>query len=344
MQSKNNQLKFLIIGLGSMGKRRIRNLHFNGQKRIIGYDLRPDRRREAKEKYDIEIVVDLKKIQSSDFDAMIISTPPDRHGDYIRLALKLKKHFFVEHPTLTDGYEDIFKNKKLPIIMAPSSTMRFYRPIKMIKNILDTGKVGKILAFQYHAGQYLPDWHPYEDYRKVYFSKKATGACREIFPFEQIWLNWIFNSEVKEVRGFVGKVSDLRMKADDIMLSTVKYKNGILGTIIIDAIARQPYRTLRVLGSQGTLDWERFDSRIKLYGAKSKKTEIIAVPKGHPQTGYINEEEMYNDEIKVWLGAIRGKEEYPHNFTDSLQLLKTLYALEKGQGAGWGRYDKETLC
>jgi predicted dehydrogenase len=98
-----DKLKFLIIGLGSMGKRRIRNLHFNNQRWIIGYDIRPDRRREAKERYGIKIIDDLKKLSEKDFDAIIISTPPGNHGDYIRLALENQKHFFVEHPTNDDG-------------------------------------------------------------------------------------------------------------------------------------------------------------------------------------------------------------------------------------------------
>jgi predicted dehydrogenase len=331
---KNNKLKFLIVGLGSMGKRRIRNLHFNGQFGIVGYDIRPDRRREAKQKYGIEVMGDLKKIAKENFDAMIISTPPDKHGDYIRMALKLKKHFFVEHPTSDDGYREIFSNKKLPIIKAPSCTLRFYRPVKMIKDILEKGKVGKILAFQYHTGQYLPDWHPYEDYRKVYFSKKETGACREIFSFELTWLNWLFGSKVVEIFGSIGKVSDLDMDADDIILANLRYQNGILGNMIIDAIARKPYNTLRVLGAEGVLDWEMYDSVIKFYNVKSKKTKIIIVPKGHPETGYINEEEMYNDEIKAFLQAIDKKNKYPHTFANSLHLLKTLYALEKSHRIG----------
>lgn len=337
MQLKNkkeNKLKFLIVGLGSMGKRRIRNLHFNNQNWIVGYDIRPDRRCEAKKKYGIKIIDSLEKIDEENFDGLIISTPPDQHGDYIRLALKLKKHFFVEHPTSDDGYKEIFSNKNLPIVKAPSCTLLFYQPIKMMKEILEKGGIGKILAFQHHTGQYLPDWHPYEDYRKVYFSKKETGACREIFPFELIWLNWLFDSGVKEICGFNDKISDLKMSADDIILASLKYKNGILGSVIIDAISRKPYQTLRVSGSEGTLEWEGFDSAIKLYTAKSKKTEIIIVPKGHPETDYINEEEMYNDEIKTFLQAIDKKIKYPHTFVDSLHLLKTLYALEKSNRLG----------
>ena len=54
------------------------------------------------------------------------------------------------------GYEDIFKHNHLEIIKVPSCTFLFYEPIKMIKKILDEDVIGKILAFQYHMGQYLP--------------------------------------------------------------------------------------------------------------------------------------------------------------------------------------------
>ncbi len=124
------------------------------------------------------------------------------------------------------------------------------------------------------------------------------------------------------------------MRAADISFADLKYQYEILGSVIIDAISRKPYRTLRVLGSEGVLDWERFDSVIKFYNAKSKTTKIIAVPKGHPETGYINEEEMYNDEIKVFLLAIDKKIKYPHTFADSCHLLRTLYALEKSNRTG----------
>lgn len=290
-----------------MGKRRIRNLFFNKERQIIGYDISPERRKEAEMKYGIRVINSFKKTSEKDYDVMIISTPPDHHGDYIRMAIKNKKHFFVEHPVSDDGYKDIFKHKNLNIVMAPSCTLRYYLPIIMIKKILQKHKIGKVLAFQYYMGQYLPDWHPWEDYRKVYFSKKETGACREMLPFEMIWINWLLNSEVTEVSGYIEKISDLDMDADDIIIANLKYKNGIIGNIIIDVISRKPFRTLRVLGSIGVLEWERFDSLIKIFNIKSKKTQKIKVPKGHSVKNYVNEEEMYNDEIKVFIDAIRKK-------------------------------------
>lgn len=320
------QLRFYIVGLGSMGKRRIRNLHVNGERDIVGFDIRPDRIKEAKEKYGIKTVDDFQNLSPADFDVMIISTSPEAHGDYIRFALKNKKHFFVEHPISDDGYKDILKDKS-EAIKVPSSTLRFYTPIKMMKKILSEGKIGKILAFQYHMGQYLPDWHPWEDYRQVYFSKKETSACREMLPFELIWLNWLMDSNVADISGNIAKVSDLDMDADDILLANLKYENGILGNVLIDVISRKPVRTLRILGSDGVLDWERFDHEIKLYDAKTKNTETIPVLKGNPETGYVNEEEMYNDEIKAFLDAVRGVAKYPFSFEENLNNLRMLFKI-----------------
>ena len=328
------KLRFLIVGLGSMGKRRIRNLYACGERDIVGFDIRPDRNEEARTKYGIKVIDDFRDISPKDFDVMIISTSPLAHGDYIRFALKNKKHFFVEHPINDDGYKDIFENRNSAIVKAPSCTFRFYTPIKMMKNILDEGAIGRILAFQYHARQYLPDWHPWEDYRDVYFSKKETGACREMLPFELIWLSWLVQSTITEVSGSLSKISDLEMDADDIVFANLKYKSGVLGDVIIDVISRVPFRALRILGTEGVIHWERSDSIIKVFNVQSGKNKDIIVPKGHPEKGYINEEEMYCDEIRAFLDAIRGKKEYPHTFADNHHFLKVLFALEKSRQAG----------
>ena len=328
-----DKLAFLQIGLGSMGKRRIRNLFANGEKNVIGFDLSPERRKETEEKYGIKTIDDLTKLLDKDFDAIIISTPPNKHGDYIRFALKHKKHFFTEVSTSDDGYEDIFRAASSKIIKASSATMRHFFPIKTIKKLVSEGRIGKIFAYQYHMGQYLPDWHPWEDYRKVFFSKKETGACRELFPFELCWLNWLINSRVASISGSLGKVSDLDMDAEDVLAANLRYENNVFGNIMIDAISRKPVRNLRIMGSDGTLEWDWQDWIIKVYNAASKKTEVINAPKENPAAGYTTQSEaMHEEEIKAFLDAIYGRTPYPYTFEEDLLNLKTLYKLEAGGG------------
>lgn len=331
---EKSKIRFFVVGLGSMGKRRIRNLFANGEKDIVGFDIRSDRNQEAKEKYNIKVVDNFDDVNPDNFDALIISTSPEVHGDYIRFALKNKKHFFVEHPINSDGYEDIFKNKDLDIVKAPSCTHIHSPAFQKTKEILDSGKIGKILAYNHHMGQYLPDWHPWEDYRDVYFSKKETSACKEMLPFELIGINWLIGSKVKEVFGSIEKVSDLDMNADDLLVGNLKYDNGVRGTTMIDVLSRKPILILRFIGTKGTLEWSRYDLTVKLFDIESGKTQIIDLPSGHVEDGYVNSEEPYNEEIKSFIGAIRKENEYPHTFSINIQLLETLYALEESSRAG----------
>ena len=327
MQKSN--LRFLVIGLGSMGKRRVRNLMANKQNDITGFDLLAERCKEAEEKYKIRTISSIKDIESQSFDAFIISTPPNLHGEYIRLALKHNKHFFVEVSTSLDGYVEVFKSKN-DKVHAPSCTFKFFKPIKKIKKILSLGKIGKILAFQYHVGQYLPDWHPWEDYRKVYFSKKESGACKEIFPFELIWLNWLIGSEVNSACGFVEKISDLQMSADDIIAASLKYKNGTIGNIMVDVISRKPFRTLRIMCSKGVLEWDWLSWKIEIYDTNSKKTKLINIrPERKLKEYKTTTEDMYESEVFAFLDAIKGKKMFPYSFVENSRNLQTFFNIEK---------------
>src|SRR3989344_550832 len=193
MKAKMEENKFLVIGLGSMGKRRIRNLFFHKIKpeNIVGFDIRADRNKEAEAKFGIKTYKTFKEaIRDFKPDVYIISCPADKHCIYFLHAARNKKHLFVEHPVIEDGYKELMNLIDGSFVAAPSCTLRFHPAIKMLKKIFDEKRIGQIFFFQYHFGQYLPSWHPWEDFKDVYFSKKSTGACREMFGFELVWLEF----------------------------------------------------------------------------------------------------------------------------------------------------------
>lgn len=88
-------MKFLVIGLGSMGRRRIRRLLRLGFKEVIGFDTKESRRIEVREKHGIAIADNWQAVRSMPVDAWIISTPPDTHVAY-GLAAISKTAFFAE--------------------------------------------------------------------------------------------------------------------------------------------------------------------------------------------------------------------------------------------------------
>ena len=72
-------MKFMVVGLGSMGKRRIRNLKRLGQGDIIGVDVREERRSEAAKLHGVAVCETFEQGLSHRPDAVVISTPPDMH-------------------------------------------------------------------------------------------------------------------------------------------------------------------------------------------------------------------------------------------------------------------------
>ncbi|MEM2674800.1 MAG: Gfo/Idh/MocA family oxidoreductase [Candidatus Hadarchaeales archaeon] len=327
-------MKFLIVGLGSMGKRRIRNLQHLSAGEIIGFDPREDRRKEANEKYGIKSFSEFEEAMRENPDVLIISTPPDLHMKYAIIAAQENKHFFTEASVVDDGMEELIhllKDKK--IVAAPSCTMRFHPAVRKIKELVDRGAVGKPLSFTYHSGQYLPDWHPWEDYRKFYVARRETGAAREIVPFELVWLVWVFG-DVRAISCFKGKISGLDVDIDDVYQLLLKFKSGLLGHLLVDVVARYPTRYFRLVGEEGTIEWSRDTGIVRLYRADEKRWENFLAGEGIPEKGYITGEDMYVEEMKAFIRAIKGEAAYPYTFEEDWKILKLLYAAEKSSDEG----------
>ena len=325
-------LKFLQIGLGSMGKRRIRNLLANGISRsdIFGFDPAETRGKEVIEKYQVKTFADFKSAEEEvKPDVYIISTPPEKQAEYMLHAAKNKKHFFVEVNPDDSFYDKLNKLLDDTFIAAPSGTFRHFSSIKEIKKLLGQGIIGQVYSFQYYLGQYLPDWHPWEDYRQVYFAQKRTGGCREMFPFELIWLTDVFKSKVKKIGGLTEKLSELDMTADDTYAAVMEFDNKIIGTVTVDLLSRTPLRMLRVIGSGGVLEWNWLEYQLRIFKTADRSWQVIDLPKGEVAEGYTSSEDMYIDEIKSFIQAIKGEAKYPYTFADNQQILKTLQALEK---------------
>ena len=322
-------MKFLIVGLGSMGKRRIRCLKSLGYEDIVGYDVRKDRREESIKKYGIEVVDDLKKLDLSSIDTIIVSTPPDRHNEYIKLAIDDKIPAFVEASVILEGLEELNElAKKNNVFIAPSCTMKFHPAIKEIKNIVQSEIYGKVTNFSYHTGQYLPDWHPWEDVKDYYVSKKETGGCREIVPFELTWMVDIFGFP-EDLCGYYGKTMDVGADIDDTYVISLKFKESY-GCMVVDVVSRYAIRSLILNLEYGQIMWRWDENVVKLYDAINERWIHYYLPEGKSVEGYNKNiiEDMYIEELKTFIDSISGKCKFPNTLDEDIKVLKLLYKFE----------------
>jgi predicted dehydrogenase len=325
-------MRFLIVGLGSMGKRRVRNLQALKAGEIIGFDPREDRCQEAKSKYDIGVYQNFECAMAADPDALVISTSPDLHMQYAWGALNAGKHFFTEASVTDDGMAEIIQGLRgKKIVGVPSCTMRFYPGPKKIKELIDRGRIGRVLFFTYHSGQYLPDWHPWEDYRKFYVAKRETGACREIVPFELVWLVWAFGG-IDRVSCMKGKVGNLEVNIDDLYQLLLNFRNGVIGHLLVDVLARPDVRHMRIVGTEGILEWFPKENEIRASKMGDYSWEAFKMDRGTVEAQYVNPEEPYIAEMNRFIRAIQGLEDFGYTYEEDHHILNILYKAEESSG------------
>lgn len=325
-------MKILQIGLGSMGKRRVRNQQALGHTHIVGYDPREDRRKEAAEKYGIKTIAELSAQAINECEAIIISTPPDSHNMYMKLAVKYRKPAFVEASVVSQGLKKIGKEAdKAKVRIVPSATMRFHPAVKIMKSLMARDKYGKVCNFSYHMGQYLPDWHPWEHIKDFYVSKRLTSAAREMVPFEMIWITDMVGMP-KEVFAFKDRVMDLGVDIDDTYAYVVKFDGGV-GTFMVDVVARFATRSFILNLEKAQIRWNWEEKKVRLYKAKTKEW-IDYSYEGTAKGGNYNKnivEEMYVEELQAFFKDIKGGKPYPSSIKEDLSILEILEAGERSK-------------
>lgn len=322
----------LVIGLGSMGKRRVRNLQALGFKNIIGFDKREDRSEETANIYQIKTVSSFDEaVNSYRFDAFVISLPPAIHHIYMKKALELGIPAFIEASVVDTDFEQMIKEAKdKNVCLAPSCTLFFHPAIKKIAEILKNGELGKISNFLYHSGQYLPDWHTYEDVSEYYVSNKETGGGREIVPFELTWITLVLGFP-KRVVGLYKNAIQIKGAddIDDTYNLLMDYGQSIFN-LSVDVVSRYATRRLVINGDKKQLYWNWDDNMIKIYDPESNNWEEIKYETISAQSGYNKNitEQMYIDEMEAFLKAAKNEKPFPNTLEHDYKVLKVLYAVE----------------
>ena len=300
-------LRILVVGLGSMGKRRIRNLVKLGYRDILGFDTQKLRRNESSRKYKIKTVKNIDDALKCNPKVMIISTPPDLHLKYANLAINNNIDFFMELNHSSSHVKQIInKMKRRKIIAAPSCTMRYHPIVLELEKLLNKKKIGKILQIHHHNGQNLKTWHPWEDYKKFFVSKKETGGAKELVPFELNWLIYLF-SRIESVSA----------------------------NLIFDVVSNPSFRETKLIGSKGVILCDFKEGVIQINTGKKwsvKKLEMDRIALYY--MGNTPPENVYEKEIKNFLLAVKHKQKYTFSLDQDLQILQVLDAIELSSKKG----------
>jgi predicted dehydrogenase len=332
-------MRLLVVGLGSMGKRRVRCLHALGVTDIVGVDTRADRRDEAGAAYGIAVheSLDAALLREERFDAAILSVPPQAHVQAMRVCLVHHLPFFVEASVVDDGLAEVIDEvARTALVAAPSATLGFHPAIREISRIVRDGHLGKVSNVLLHSGQYLPDWHTYEDVSEYYVSTPATGGAREIVPFEMTWFTALFGFP-RRVAANYRKTIDIAGagRIDDTYNCLLDYGSW-LASVTVDVVSRNATRRLVINGSRQQLIWSWEQPVIRVFDGQSGEWMTRSYQMESSAPGYNKNigENMYIEETGAFLAAVRGEAEFPNTLAADHRVLKLLFSFERADRIG----------
>lgn len=189
---------------------------------------------------------------------MIVSNPTSLHLSYLLKAIDHNIDAFIEKPVANSykeikAVEDKIRGRKNRVYVG--FNLRFHPIVSELSKIIGANRYGRVLKADLYVGQYLPGWHPYEDYRISYAAKKELGGgvlrtlCHEI-DLGQYWFG-----HYDKVFSKVAKISDLDIDADDNTDIFAEMKNGVLLKITMDYLNPILERRGRILFEKGLLEY-----------------------------------------------------------------------------------------
>lgn len=332
-------MRFLVMGLGSMGKRRIRLLRQYIKREslsepdweIVGVDFKEERRREAENLFNMETYPRFEEaVEKHAIDCAVISTSPLSHASIIRQCLEQGLHVFTELNLTDQGYdENMALAKRQGKALFLSSTFLYRREIMYIKEKM-CGKASGA-AYHYHVGQYLPQWHQWENYQDFFAGQKPTNGCRELFAIELPWLLDVFG-DVESVEAVHGKVSGLDIDFDDAYQVLLKHKSGIMGNLAVDVVTPRAGREFELWGEEFYLEWKGTPDSLRIYDKETggmnqvKLYEDVEHTEGY---GRFVVENAYYEELVNYIHVVKGQQKPRHTFEKDRRILSLIDRIEE---------------
>jgi len=315
-----------VLGCGSIGKRHIANLQLLGFDNVIAFDLQAERRYEVEEKFSIRTFEDRKTLWDQFPEAAFICTPNRFHISLSLEAAKRGCHLFIEKP-LSDSMEGVDQLIRLlcekQLVSLVGCNMRFHPGLRRVKQLLLENAVGRVVSMHVQVGQYLPDWHPKEDYRKSYSANKSMGGGIILDAIHEIdYARWLMG-EVESVACFSGQLSHLEMDTEDTADVLVRFENQAAGTIHVDYIQRSASRTCKIIGDEGIIEWSGTEKEVRWYKASTQHWDSESLPTDWETNT------MYVDELRHFARCLSGEEVPEQDVFDAKTALEIALAAKE---------------
>jgi predicted dehydrogenase len=335
-------MKFLIAGLGSIGRRHFRNLISLGEKDIVLLRTRkatlPD---DELAGYPVETELG-EALQRHKPGAVIVANPTAMHIDVAIPAAEAGCHILLEKP-VSDSLErlDILQEvaSKSGSKILVGFQFRYHPTLNKARELIQSNVLGKILTVHAQWGEYLPQWHPWEDYRQSYAARADLGGGVVLTLTHPLdYLRYLLG-DVQSLWSFNGHLSPLEIDVEDIAEIGLKFMSGAVGGAHVNYFQRPPVHRLEIVGTGGTLRWDNADGILQFskfptpFGSFSDQPPAPVVETFSPPEGF-ERNQLFVAQTRHFIEVARGESEPVCSLEDGIQALRLVLAAYESQEKG----------
>lgn len=269
-------MRVLIAGLGAIGQRHARNLRAlrpdvelhalrqRGLRHVVTETLRQDAARDVEAELAITPHASLDDALAARPDAVFICTPSAMHLEVALPAAAAGCHLYIEKPVshTVDGLGRLgalVAERK--VVAMVGCQWRYHPCVQRLRELVAGSALGDLRKAEIEYAEYLPDWHPYEDYRTSYAARAELGGgvvLTHIHDYDLAW--WLFGP-VRNVYATGGRESDLEIDVEDAARAQLGTARGPV--LVSQSFAsRPPRRHVAVRGAAATATADLIEGRL----------------------------------------------------------------------------------
>ncbi|MWC26964.1 Gfo/Idh/MocA family protein [Paenibacillus sp. MMS18-CY102] len=234
------KIRVAVIGCGAIAIRRhIPEYMVNPNVKLVAFvDPVLERAEEIAAKFNALAFSDyetmLKEVQ---VDAVSVCTPNILHAPVAIAAANAGAHVLVEKPMATneaDALAMIEAANANGVKLMVGQSQRLMPPHVKAKEILDSGRLGKVISFRTSFGHPGPESWSVDGKESWFFRKDdaVMGAMGDLGVHKSDLMRWLLNDEVADVAAFVGTLDKEDTTVDDNATCLIRMKSGAIGTLV----------------------------------------------------------------------------------------------------------------
>lgn len=257
-------LKVGVIGCGSIAKyRHLPEYKLNKNVEIVAVcDIVAERAEKMAEEYGAKAFSDYKEVlRLEDIDAISVCLPNYLHAPVSIDALNAGKHVICEKPMATSKEEaeamiNAAKRNDKKLMIAHNQ--RFVASHQKAKEIIESGKLGKIYSFKTTFGHPGPEGWSVDGAGSWFFNKEKAfiGAMGDLGVHKADLMRYLLG-EFTEVGAFIETNAKQNTDVDDNAVCILRTESGIIGTLSASwAYMSGGDNSTIIYGEKGTLRLE----------------------------------------------------------------------------------------